>query len=152
MVGYEHEVPRAKLIADTSGGIGQKEYLRPKKPHGPGGEYAVRHLVALIVVYPALHTDHRYTVQLAEYKGALVPRHGTNGKIRYLAVAHRLPHIYVRGHCSKPRPQCQKQLRCKVSNPASDILGGILHLTRHIGMCLCHKKYPPFSFFQTALS
>ena len=82
MVADNHQISDFEVGVHPPGGVRNQQIFHAQRLHHPHGESHLLHVVALIVMEPALHGQHVHAAQLAHDELAAVPFHGRYGEVR----------------------------------------------------------------------
>ena len=88
VVGNHHEVANLEGGVHATGSIRDKERLDAQLVHHADGERHLFHIVALVVVEPALHSHNVYTTELTKDEGTGVSFYGRYGEVGNLSVGY----------------------------------------------------------------
>ena len=97
MILDEHQTARMKRRVDATGSIGKEKNFRTHHLHQTGGQHHIRDRIALIVMHPSLHQNHRDLIDITEDKLAGMSRNGRYGESLDLAVGELCFHIHYLG-------------------------------------------------------
>ena len=115
MVGQQHKIPCMEGRIDAAGRIGQKQDLRPHHLHQPGRKHHVGNRVALIIMHPSLHADHRDLSHIAENELSGMARYGGHGESFDLMIVQLRLHTDIVRIVPQSGPENNGNLRLEVN-------------------------------------
>ena len=100
-----------EVFINTTGCIGQEQNLSTHFFHQTYRKYHILHRISLIIMYPSLHHDNRYSFYFCKYKLALMSGHCRMRKSVYTLIRNNFFHNYMICIISKTGSQDQSQFR-----------------------------------------